>query len=195
MLPFSTMKRTQIAISGIAGSFSEEAAQKYLKDAHIEGEIVYATTARGTFEAVTSGRTKYGLIPLENSNGGLVLETVYAAADFTYHVEKIFEIDVQQNLIVLPGTKIEGVKAIVSHHQALAQCKFYLRRQWPTIEHVEYADTALAAQDLAAGKLAPHTAIIASRAAAELYHLEILAPSVQDLKFNFTAFMAITEHV
>jgi prephenate dehydratase len=185
---------TQIAISGIAGSFSEEAARKYLADAKLEADVVFATTARDTFESVASGRTQYGLVPLENSNGGIVIETVYAAADYLYHIEKIFEIDVQQNLIVHPGTKRADIRRIVSHHQALAQCKFYLRREWPGAEHIEYADTALAAKDLAAGRLDPHTAVIAARAAAELYHLEILEPSIQDLKFNYTSFMVITKH-
>jgi prephenate dehydratase len=188
------MKHPQIAISGIAGSFSEEAAGTYLRKHHLEAEIAYATTARNVFESVTTGKTALGLVPLENSNGGIVIETVYAAADYLYHIEKIFEIDVHQNLIVVPGTVREDVTSIVSHHQALAQCKFYLRRGWPEAEHVEYADTALAAKDLAAGKLPPTTAIIASEAAAKLYNLEILEPSVQDLKFNFTSFMVITRH-
>lgn len=189
------MSRTTIAISGIAGSFSEEAARKFLHDSRLEGDIVYATTARNTFEAVASGRTNYGLIPLENSNGGIVLETVYGAADYLYHIEKILEIDVHQNLIVIPGTSRSNIKKIVSHQQALAQCKFYLKRDWPAVEHLEYADTALAAKDLAEGTLSPDTAIIASAAAAELYKLTILEPSIQDLKFNYTSFMAITAHV
>jgi prephenate dehydratase len=188
-------KTPAIAISGIAGSFSEEAAHKFLDDAKIKADVVYATTARNTFESVSTGKTAYGLVPLENSNGGIVLETVQAAADFLYHIERIFEIDVQQNLIVLPGAGRGDITKIVSHHQALAQCKFYLRRHWPKAEHIEYADTALAAKDLAEGKLNRHTAIIASRAAAELYKLPILEPSIQDLKFNYTSFMAISKHV
>jgi prephenate dehydratase len=190
----STATRTAIAISGIAGSFSEEAARKFLHDRRLEAGIVYATTARDTFEAVTSGKTKYGLVPLENSNGGIVLETVHATADYLFHIEQIFEIDVQQNLITLPGVKREDITSLVSHNQALAQCKFYLRRHWPGVEHVDYADTALAAKNLASHKLGPTTAIIASRAAAELYKLDILEPSIQDLKFNYTSFMAITAH-
>jgi prephenate dehydratase len=188
------MTRISIAISGIAGSFSEEAAHKFLAHNHLAGDIVYATTARNTFQSVADGQTTHGLIPLENSNGGLVLETVYAAADYTYHIERIFEIDVQQNLIVRPGITRDQITKIVSHHQALAQCKFYLRRHWPEAEHVEYADTALAAKDLAEGRLDPLAAIIASRAAAELYHLHVLEPSIQDLKFNYTSFMVITKH-
>lgn len=190
----STTPAKTIAISGIAGSFSEEAAGKFMRIEHIEADIQYCTTARGTMEAVTSGKADYGVVPLENSNGGIVVETVYAAADFLYHIETILEIDVHQNLIVMPGTKREDIKQIVSHHQALAQCKFYLKRTWPKAEHVEYADTALAAQHLAEGKLPKTTAIIASDAAARLYHLEILEPSIQDLKFNYTAFMVITKH-
>jgi prephenate dehydratase len=189
-----TQPVTRIALSGIAGSFSEEATRKFLSDAKIEAELVYAVSARAVFESVTGGHTQYGLVPLENSNGGIVLETVHAASDFTYHIEKIFEIDVQQNILVLPGTGREDITKIVSHQQAIAQCKFYLRRHWPGEEFVEYADTALAAKDLAAGKFDAHTATISSRAAAELYHLEILEPSVQDLKFNYTSFMVITRH-
>lgn len=189
------MSHTTIAISGIAGSFSEEAARKFMTSAKVDADIVYATTARDTFDAVASGRSQYGIVPLENSNGGIVLETVRAAGDFLYHIQKIFEIDVHQNLIVKPGTKTSDITKIVSHHQALAQCKFYLRRQWHDTEHIEYADTALAAKDLAEGKLDSNTAIIASMAAAELYGLTVLDPSIQDLKFNYTSFMAITKHV
>jgi prephenate dehydratase len=184
----------RIAISGIAGSFSEEAARKYLDEADMDAEIVYAVSARGTFETVTGGSAEYGLVPLENSNGGIVLETVYAMADFTWHIERILEIDVQQNLIAAPGVKRDKITAVVSHHQALAQCKFYLRSDFPDTPLEEYADTALAARDLAEGKLPRTTAVIASRAAAELYHLPILEPGIQDLKFNFTSFMAISPH-
>ena len=189
------MSHTTIAISGIAGSFSEEAAGKFLHEAAIDGKIIYAVTAKDTFDAVASGRTEYGLVPLENSNGGIVLETVQAAADYLYCIQKIFEIDVHQNLIVLPGTEREDIKKIVSHQQALAQCKFYLRRDWPNAEHLEYADTALAAKDLAEGKLGADTAIIASARAAKLYNLTLLEQSIQDLKFNYTSFMVITKHV
>lgn len=184
----------KIAISGIAGSFSEEAAAKFMRVESLQAETVYATTARDTMEMVATGKVQYGVVPLENSNGGIVVETVYASADFLYHIEGILEIDVHQNLIVKSGTKREGIQKIVSHHQALAQCKFYLRRSWPKIEHVEYADTALAAKDLAEGKLEPNVAVIASATAAKLYGLEILEPSIQDLKFNFTSFMIISKH-
>jgi prephenate dehydratase len=183
---------TQIAICGIRGSFTEEAAQKFINEAELAGaELVFATTAEHTFQMVSDGEADYGVAPIENSNGGMVLETVHAMANYIFDIQRIFEIDVQQNLIVTPGTKREDIKQIVSHQQALAQCKFYLRRQWHGEMH-EYEDTALAAKDLSEGKLSHDTAIIASRRAAELYGLEILEPSIQDLKFNYTSFLAFT---
>ncbi|HSH31523.1 MAG TPA: prephenate dehydratase domain-containing protein [Candidatus Saccharimonadales bacterium] len=184
--------KTTIAISGIKGSFSEEAAGKFLQDQHLDGQIIYATTADTTFKTVLDGRAEYGLVPLENSNGGIVYETVYAMAKYTFTIKAIFEIDVQQNLIVRPGTRREDVRQIVSHQQALAQCRFYLKRGWQGVDMIEYADTALAAKDLADGNLEGNTAVIASKAAAKLFELEILEPSIQDLKFNFTAFLAFT---
>ena len=69
----------------------------------------------------------------------------------------------------------------------------YLRNQWPKAQLVEWEDTATAARDLKNGKLPKNCAVIAAKAAAELYGLKILEASVQDLKFNFTTFLAVTK--
>ena len=82
---------------------------------------------------------------------------------------------------------------MVSHQQALKQCRMYLKRMWPELELEEYVDTASAAKDLASGALAPSCAVIAPRICAELYGLEILEADIQDLKFNFTTFLAVTK--
>ena len=76
--------------------------------------------------------------------------------------------------------------------QALKQCRMYLRRRWPSVHLEEYRDTAAAAEDLAKGILPEerHSAIIASRGAAELHGLDVLDESIQDLKFNYTSFIA-----
>jgi prephenate dehydratase len=65
----------------------------------------------------------------------------------------------------------------------------YLKRMWPKVKVGEYADTAKAAEDLAAGKLPAGTAVIASLEAARAYKLDVLEESVQDLKFNYTTFV------
>ncbi len=187
------MNKTTIAISGIKGSFSEEAAHKYLEKHGLGGTITDATTADQTFQAVVSGQAELGLVPLENSVGGMVYETLYAMAKYTFGIEEILQIDVQQNLLAIPGTSIDAITHVTSHPQALAQCRHYLKRHWDATELQDYPDTALAAADLAAGKLNSHTAVIASRAAAKEYGLEILEAGIQDLKFNITAFLVFSK--
>ncbi len=183
--------KLKIALSGIEGSFSEEAALAYANREGYESELIYKTTAEGTFEEATNGNADIGVIALENSNGGVVYETIYTVGKFKFNVKEIFEIDVRQNLLVKKDISDEDIEKITSHQQALAQCKMYLKRKWPDTEIAEYADTALAAKDLAADKLPDTTAVIASRRAARLFGLEVLEPDIQDLKFNFTSFLVV----
>lgn len=183
----------RIGISGVRGSFSEEAARTYirkngLKRSHIE----YLVSVEGVLSALEAGKMDLGIFPIENSNGGIVIEAVHAMAKHRFAVKKMFEIDVHQNLLVKHGTTSDAVKRIVSHDQALKQCRMYLKRLWPKVKVEEYADTAKAAEDLASGKLPGSVAVIASRAAADMYDLDVLEESIQDLKFNFTTFVVAT---
>jgi prephenate dehydratase len=180
----------KIGISGAKGSFSEEAGLSYIKSSGVaDAEIVPLVTVDGVLSALEAGTIDTGIFPIENSNGGIVIEAVYAMAKHLFTVEKMFEIDVHQNLLVLPGTNPDQITHIASHDQALKQCRMYLRRKWPGVDLVPYADTAKAAEDLKNGTLSKDTAVIASRRAAELYELEILEESIQDLKFNYTSFV------
>jgi prephenate dehydratase len=178
-----------IGIMGAQGSFSEEAARTYMGKEGIEAELSYLVSAERVLTALEEGSIDAGIFPIENSNGGIVIEAVYAMARHRFSVSKLFEIDVHQNLLALPGTNPEQITEITSHDQALKQCRMYLKRKWPGVELTEYADTAKAAADLANGTLPPTTAVIASKAAAELYKLDIIEESIQDLKFNYTSFV------
>ena len=92
---------------------------------------------------------------------------------------------------MLPKTLPQQITAIASHPQALKQCRMYLKRKWPEVELIEWKDTALAAKDLTEKKLPSSTAVIAPERSAELYNLDILESGIQDLKFNFTTFLAV----
>jgi prephenate dehydratase len=188
------MTHTAIAISAIAGSFTEEAARRYLSDAKAEAELIYVGTAHGAFKAVAEGEAELGIVPIRNSNAGFVIENLRASADYTYKIVHIFTLPIRQNLLVLPGVTAAEIKQITSQLPALAQCQEYLRREWRGTPAKEYIDTALAAKDLAEGKLPRSTAVIASDAAAKLYHLAILAPGIQTDKTNATDFMVFTRH-
>ncbi len=182
-----------IGISGDRGSFSEEAANFYCYQHKISNyKLVYLISVEAVLKSLTSGEINNGIFPIENSNGGIVYEAVHAMSHYNFNIENIFEIDVRHNLLVKPGTTRDQVKKVVSHDQALRQCRMYLKRQWPNIEIEEYKDTALAAHDLASGKLSPDVAVLANKSCAELYGLEMLEKNVQDLKFNFTSFIFAT---
>jgi prephenate dehydratase len=184
-------KLAVIGVSGVRGSFSEEAARVYSHKTGLRSpKISYLTTVENVLAALEAADITLGIFPIENSNGGIVIEAVHAMAKHRFHIKKIFEIDVHHCLLVKKGTKAEKIRTVVSHDQALKQCRFYLKRRWPKVKIGEYADTAKAAEDLAKGKLPPTTAVIASRAAATLNKLDVLEESIQDLKFNYTSFIA-----
>lgn len=186
------MKTIKIGVMGAKGSFSEEAGRTYAKK-HAKlrkFEILYLITAENVLANLEKGAIDIGIFPIENSNGGIVLEAVHAMAKHNFQIKKMFEIDVHHNLLVKNGTKADSIKNIVSHDQAIKQCRMYLKRIWPKVKIGVYMDTAKAAEDLSSGKLPKSTAVIASRNAATTYKLKILDESIQDLKFNYTVFIA-----
>jgi prephenate dehydratase len=181
----------KIGVMGAKGSFSEEAGRVYAAKAGLKKfTLEYLITAENVLTALEKGTIDLGIFPIENSNGGIVLEAVYAMAKHNFNIKKIFEIDVHHCLLVKKGITADKIKTITSHDQAIKQCRMYLKRVWPKVKIRDYADTAKAAEDLAKGKLPASTAVIASRAAAQVYKLDVLEESIQDLKFNYTSFIA-----
>lgn len=181
----------KFGISGAKGSFSEEAARSYAQKSGLKSySIEPLVSVEAVLSALEAGEIGMGIFPIENSNGGVVIEAVHAMAKHRFSIKKLFEIDVHHNLLVQRGVTADRVRSIASHDQAIKQCRMYLKRMWPKVKLKEYADTAKAAEDLAKGTLPPTTAVIASRAAAKLYKLDILDESIQDLKFNYTSFIA-----
>jgi len=183
-----------IGVSGNRGSFSEEAANYYCqKEGISDYQLEYLIGVDNVLKALTEGRVEKAIFPLENSNGGVVYEAIYAMSKYIFNIEKMFEIDIKHNLLVKHGTKTADIKKIVSHQQALRQCRMYLKRAWPDVELEEYVDTASAAKDIAQGNLSASCAAIAPRVCAELYDLDILEENIQDLKFNYTTFVTATK--
>lgn len=185
--------RMKIGIMGAKGSFSEKAGEDYIAQQFIEGaEIIPLISAEVVLTELEKGSIDRGLFPIENSNAGIVIEAVHAMAKHRFIVERMFEIDVHHMLLVKPGTVASQVETIASHDQAIKQCRMYIQRVWADTTVQQYVDTAKAAEDLASGILPSTTAVIAPRRCAELYGLEILEESIQDLKFNYTRFVVAT---
>ena len=180
----------KIGISGAHGSFSEEAGETYKrKNGLTEAQILPLISVENVLTALDAGEIEKGIFPIENSNGGIVIEAVHAMAAHQFKIETMFEIDVHHTLLVQRGVTANEITTITSHDQALKQCRQYLKRTWPNVEIVEYPDTAKAAKDLSEGTLSRTTAVITPKRCADLYNLDILAESIQDLKYNYTMFV------
>ena len=142
-------KEITIGISGNVGSFSEEAANCYCGKNKIENyKLEYLISVDSVLKALSGGKIDKGIFPIENSNGGIVYEAVYAMSKYLFKIENLFEIDVRHCLLVKNGVSAHDIKRIASHPQALKQCRMYLKRKWESVELQEYSDTASAAKDL-----------------------------------------------
>ncbi len=189
------MKKIKVGVAGDIGSFSEQAANEYLQRNNIANyELKYLISTENVLSTLDKEKIDLGIFPIENSNGGIVIESVYAMSKHIFKIKDLFEIPVIHCLLAKPGKKKEDIRTIASHDQALKQCKMYIKRKWEGISLQETEDTAKAAKDLAEGKLPDSTAVLAPESCASLYGLEILEKSVQDLKFNFTSFLAVENY-
>lgn len=185
---------TTIGVMGAKGSFTEEAGVHYAKKIAKTKDysIEYLITSEAVFQALDAKKIDIGILALENSTMGVVLSTIQSMAKHVFTIKSIFSIDVQQCLLVQKGMMRKEIKLIVSMEPALLQCKKYLKKHWPKTKLQDYSDTAKAAEDLAEDRLLHGAAVIASRQAAKAYKLAVIEESIQDLKSNFTSFIAVT---
>jgi len=183
-----------VGVSGAKGSFSEAAAREYLKKQNIKTyKLKYLISVENVLNNLNNDKIDLGIFPIENSNGGIVIEAVHAMAKYVFNIKELFEIPVIHCLLAQKNIDKKNIKMIASHDQALKQCKMYLKRIWPKTEIKETTDTAKAAEDLSKNILPKTTAVIASENCAKIYGLKILEKGTQDLKFNFTSFLAVTK--
>ena len=183
---------TTIGIQGGKGSFSEEASNIFCKNHGLtDFKIIYQISSEHVLAGIENGKTDYGIIAMENAQGGVVIESVEALSKYRCDIIEMFHIPVNQNLLGVEGTNIGDIMEIHSHQQALRQCKDYLSEHFWSRPLIEEDDTAEAARRLAEGKLPSNVAVIANKACAELYNLEILQESIHDLKHNLTLFLGI----
>lgn len=182
-------KPLNIGVSGDKGSFSEEAALFYAKKIGVPLDCVYLIDMENVLEAIEAGKTDLGIFPIMNLRGGWVKPAFVAMGNHFFMPLAEIWLDVKQCLLALPGVTQQELTQIVSHPQGLAQCKNYLKREFPTIKQLEWIDTAKAANDLANGLLPRETAVIASKRAAEAFELKILSENIQDMSPNHTIFI------
>ena len=185
-----------IGIQGGEGSFNEEACRSYCQKQRIKNfKIKYLYTSNNVLKALHQGEIDFGQFALQNSVGGTVKETIDALSHYNCKIVKEFEIIVNHCLLVKKGIKLNQIKKIISHPQALAQCKSTLNKKYPDKKLISgkgsLIDQAKAAQYLSEGKLPKNIAVLAPKICSKLYALEVLAKGLQDRKDNFTSFLFV----
>ncbi|RMG99073.1 MAG: prephenate dehydratase [Chloroflexi bacterium] len=174
-----------VAFQGERGAYSEQAVREYFGG---ETAVLPCRSFLALFDAVHENKATCAMLPVENSLAGTVIPAYDLLVDHDLQVQAEVIVRVEHCLMAPPGTRLEDVRRVWSHPQALAQCEQNLRRLG--IEPVTYYDTAGAARDLAANPQ-PETAAIASALAAEIYQLDILARHLEDMDFNYTRFFVL----
>lgn len=175
------MTEVIVAYQGEPGSYSEEGVRQVLPGA----EARPSPSIRKVFEAVEVGRVSHGLVPIDNSQAGSINETYDLFLKHGLHLVGETIVRVDHCLLALPGTPLDELHEVISHPQAIAQCEEFLSAMGVKIR-AEY-DTAGAAKRIVDDKL-EHSGAIASRRAADLYGLEVLAERIQTYPDNYTRF-------
>lgn len=178
-----------VAIQGIEGSFHDIAAHNIFENETIG--IIPCLTFPEVFDAVKKDGTVYGLIAIENTVAGSLLPNYNLLMNSNLQIIGEYKLRIEQNLVVIPGQKIEDITEVYSHPVALQQCEVFFR-QYPHIRLIESDDTAESAKNIALNKDYGKGAIC-SKLAAETYHMEILAAGIETNKRNFTRFLLLAD--
>ncbi len=175
----------RVAFQGERGAYSEEAARKAFPGA----QMLPFPRFSDAFEAVVSFAADRAVIPVENSQAGSITETYDLLLSHGLHIVGEVDLRVRHCLLALPGQTLQSIREAHSHPQALAQTEVFLRAHGLT-PRVEY-DTAGAAKRLAELRLTG-AAAVASRVAAEIYGLTILAEGIETHPDNRTRFVVLS---
>jgi prephenate dehydratase len=180
--------RTKIAIQGIKGSFHHQVVNEYFpKDVEIDECLSFEEL----IDSVVSGKSDQAVMAIENSIAGPIIPNYALIDKNNLHIIGEHYLDIHQNLMALKGQKMEDIQEVHSHPMALLQCMEFLKTH-PTIKLVEDKDTAETARRIH-DKQIKGIAAIASKVAAEMYDLEIIAPEIQTINNNMTRFVIINK--
>ena len=178
-----------VACQGVEGAYSQIACEKMFKSPF----IMYFKNFDGVFNAIEQGLCQYGILPIENSTAGSVKKVYDLMIHHNFSIVRTFRLKVNHNLLVNPGTKMEDIKEIYSHEQAINQCSDFLKNM-PGVKIIPVENTAVAAS-MVANSGRNDVGALSSHVCEELYGLKSLADSVQDKGNNRTRFICISKNL
>ena len=175
----------KISCQGAEGACSHKAALMFLEGKNKKNEIVFKGTWNDVFEDVSTGYAEFGILPVENSSAGSVYDVYELIMRYRLYIVGVVAVKVSH---CIASSSSEGIKKVISHPQALAQCSSYISKKGYEAE--EFSNTALAAKYV---KEHPGTAAICSEEAANECGLKIIQRNIQNESYNTTRFIVISK--
>jgi len=180
----SLQKSVTVVYLGPEASFTHLAARSHFGGAH---DLSAQPTVFDVFEEVEKGRADFGVVPVENSLEGSVKQTLDKLISTSFNIVGDIYLPISHCLLSVNG-KMDLLKRVYSHPQALAQCQRWLRNNLPHCALCEEESTAKAARRVLND---PEAAAVGSKAAALTYGLDIITEGIEDYPLNVTRFLVI----
>jgi prephenate dehydratase len=176
----------KVSIQGYEGSFHQVAARQYFGK---NVEVIPCATFREVIRVASSkSESTGGIMAIENSIAGSILPNYNLLQKSSLHITGEIYLQIKQQLLVNPGVKLSDIREVHSHPMAIQQCLEFLDKyNWKLIET---EDTALSAKHVHQHR-SKHIAAIASKLAAELFELDVIAPNIHTMKNNYTRFLIL----
>ena len=185
--PMPFPKRASVACAGCEGAYAHLAAERLFD----LPEMIYVNNFDSVFRAVSSGLCEYGVLPIENSLAGSVNAIYDLLGEYNVSIARSVRLKVDHSLLTQPGAKLEDIKEIYSHQQAISQCSEFLSNL-KDVRVIAVENTAEAAR-MVAKSGDKSKASISSRLCAELYQLQTLKNAIQNRDNNYTRFICIAK--
>ncbi|MEM2192049.1 MAG: prephenate dehydratase [Candidatus Hadarchaeales archaeon] len=180
----------RVAVLGPKGTYSDLAAREFFKGRKMEP--IYFSMISDVVAAVEKGDADVGFIPVESLMEGSVGEALDALAwhDVKIQAEMVFPIS--HSLLAVKGARLKDITQVLSHPQALAQCREFIKKNLPKAELIEMSSTAKAAEQVAkVGQ--KHMAAIGPKILGKFYGLVVLREDIQSGEENITRFFCISK--
>ncbi len=179
-------KKNKIGFQGVSGSFSEQALIEYFGECD---NLYNYTSFEEVFMALENNEIDCGVLPIENSSTGGVLEVYDLLRKYGFYIVGERCIKVDHNLLAIKGTTMEDIREVYSHPQALQQSSEFFAN-YKNLTLIPYKNTAISAK-LTKDKNSKNIGAVASKKAAELYDLDIIKANINHNKNNYTRFIVI----
>jgi len=175
-----------VAYSGVEGAFAHIASRRIFPECN----TISCRDFKAAYDSVVNGEANVAVLPIENSYAGEVGQTIDLIFSGSLFINGIYELEIHQNLLGIPGSTADDVKKVISHQQALSQCHEYIK--FKNLETEEANNTAFAAKYVAQSNDKTIGAI-ASIETAGLYNLKVLQENINKSSENTTRFAVLSK--